>query len=209
MGNARSVSFPFVVQLTMRRGSLENMSAKLPKDVAGKWMHEDIPYRVIAGIIMSDIEQTWEPGPLTLNPAGLKSLGLNYAALEGRRVAVRWLIEYIGLKQGRKSCLPEESDAGAERDETDCGLIRIPGGVNHTTDPNNPNAVFLANVWRGCVQATSHPTIGTEHFDVGHTNLNKAIGIIIDHLQSTIYDHEGLKLRDVVDAYWRRRYKAV
>ena len=186
----------------------ESAPEPLTSDEIEKWLTEHIPYRVVAAISMSQIEQEWEPGPLVLLPSGLKSIGFNYAALQGRQAAIRWLIEFIGVKKSRAGNHPEQSDAVTSRDRTDCGIQLLPGGIPHPVDGAHEDAIFLANVWQGCSQAILHPTKNTNHFDVEHPNLNRAAAIIVRYLQTTVYGHAGRQLHNVIAEYSRARLPA-
>jgi hypothetical protein len=71
-------------------------------------------------------------------------------------------------------------------------IDRILGG--DLIKPSSPEALTLAPVWKGCSQASSHATTDTNHPDIREPVLAQALQIVVDHLQSTIYDRAGLKL---------------
>jgi len=75
---------------------------------------------------------------------------------------------------------------------TDMRIDAISGGV--LMDTNAPEALILARVWKGCSQATSHPTQDTNHPDVSEEPLAEALHIIIYHLEKTIYAANGRNL---------------
>jgi hypothetical protein len=58
---------------------------------------------------------------------------------------------------------------------------------------------LLANVWKGCSQASSHATNAYSHPSVSDKKeLPEALKIILDHLQKTIYQKSGKNIRDYV-----------
>jgi hypothetical protein len=106
---------------------------------------------------------------------------------------VRWLIEFVGITYSEKT-------KGAIKPNprpTDVGIGDFDGGA--AICPTAPNARILANVWKGCSQASSHATNAYNHPSVDdHTVLPQAIGIIVDHLQQTIYNRAGKSIKDCV-----------
>jgi hypothetical protein len=46
---------------------------------------------------------------------------------------------------------------------------------------------ILAKVWKGCSQASGHPTQDTNHPPVNPKALDEALRIIVEHLGRTIY----------------------
>jgi hypothetical protein len=102
--------------------------------------------------------------------------------------ALRWLIMFIGIKQDRFG-LPCEAELGPA---TDMRIDGIAGGMLFM--PSHADARKLANVWRGCSQATSHATDGANHPPVTEPYLAEALQIVIDHLESTIYETAGRSL---------------
>ena len=102
---------------------------------------------------------------------------------EGRLAATRWLIEFIGIKQRRK--------------KDDVRIDDFDGGA--FLDPSTPDGQSLADVWEGCTKASSHATNAYTHPPVDDgTVLPKALKIVLDHLQGTIYDKASQKIRDYV-----------
>ena len=63
----------------------------------------------------------------------------------------------------------------------------------------NPSARLLADVWKGCSQASSHATSQYNHPAVSdRKELPDALTIVLNHLQETIYNRAGKKVRDCV-----------
>jgi hypothetical protein len=170
----------------------------LPPDKQLRWLIEHIPHRiraVLPGLPMS------VPWLLTSQKLVLENDADRIAmrcsgnsAWEGRMTAMRWLIMFVGIQ--------EENGVATEtrlRKSTDVRIDFIKGGVTVTL--SRPEALKMARVWRGCSQATSHPTQDTNHPDVREKSLAEALGIVIDHLQRTIYSANGRSvLRDTLAA---------
>jgi hypothetical protein len=179
------------------------MTALDPRE-ATAWLIQHIPFRVTAGIAGTPICDEWannEP-PLRL-PIGLRYVCLNDATFQGRMAACRWLVEFVGLQErgdpnlGPQPC-PSRAAASvvSGKTTTDFGLGMLPGGSFIL--PQHSDAKLLARTWKGCAQATSHPTAGTNHPDVSHEILTKVMRIVITHLDQTAYKHAHLTVRDAV-----------
>ena len=109
------------------------------------------------------------------------------AVWEGRMVAMRWLIDFVGIaadREGKPRRPTWYSDADVSI--TDIGGQKI--------ELSSPEAATLAKVWQGCSQASSHPTQDSNHPPVDPMTLDKALRIIVDHLQRTIYSGSPGKL---------------
>jgi len=66
-------------------------------------------------------------------------------------------------------------------------------------DPSTPNGRCLADVWKGCTQASSHATNEYSHPSVDYKKeLPEVLKIMLDHLQNTIYQKAGKNIRDYV-----------
>lgn len=113
---------------------------------------------------------------------------------EGRLVATRWLIEFVGIKQDGKGnpavCEKKKFGKDVRIDDFDGGRL-----LGHSTHEGQ----LLANVWKGCSQASSHATNASGHPSIGDKKeLPEALEIILDHLQNTIYQKAGKNIRDYV-----------
>lgn len=165
------------------------------------WLREDIPYRLVGGIALTPIAQEWDilNTPLRCT-SGFQFVCVNMATLQGQRAAVRWLIEFVGIQRSR-SGKPCPSRAATEEHPTDCGIWLFPNGRNMMS--SHPSAQLLADTWKGCAQAISHPTIGTDHPDVELLKITESLRAVIDFLQDTIYVNSDLKT--IVHEYCRKR----
>lgn len=86
--------------------------------------------------------------------------------------AMRWLIGFIGLR-------------GPETRPDDCQITRFNGG--QPFDRASADGKFLDDVWQACTKAMSHSTHQSGHMPLGNAELDRALGLIIDHLDQTIY----------------------
>jgi hypothetical protein len=101
------------------------------------------------------------------------------------------LIEFIGIQWDSK----KQSAGVFNKHPSDVWIRCFDGGrlLEHTTREGE----FLAGIWKGCTQASSHPTDGS-HPSVNDKVLPEAIKIVVDHLQNTIYHEAGTNIRDYV-----------
>ena len=106
---------------------------------------------------------------------------LRTAAFEGRMVATRWLIEFIGVGERDKSGKLHRPN----RKPNDVSINMIEGGREIELDSGE--AEILSNVRKGCAQASGHPTHATNHPEVDDEALDEALRIIIKHLERTVY----------------------
>lgn len=100
------------------------------------------------------------------------------AAFEGRMVAMRWLIEFVGICEKKG-----EPDRPPPR-KTSVSIASLGGEkINLLL----PEAKTLAKVWKACSQASGHPTRDTNHLPLTDAVLDEALRIIVNHLEHTIY----------------------
>ncbi|HTB61986.1 MAG TPA: hypothetical protein VK737_00240 [Opitutales bacterium] len=151
-----------------------------------EWLNKHIPHRVCA--CLSDSKQGSQILAEKSDSEKVHHIDLftKTAAFEGRLAAIRWLIEFVGISEaGGKAKRPR-------RQSTDAYILKINGGKEIELD--SKNAKILARVWKGCSQASSHPTFGSEHPPVGKDELSEALQIILEHLDSTIYEGKSKKV---------------
>lgn len=103
---------------------------------------------------------------------------------------MRWLIMFVGISE--RNGTPVRYKVSRP---THVVIEQFDGGVAILL--NTGEAQALAQVWLGCSQATSPPTQGTNHPDIGEKALANAFQIIVSHLQKTIYDHARMDLAKV------------
>jgi hypothetical protein len=165
-----------------------------------QWLANHIPHRVRAAIARLPMENSILRATATIDPQCRTEQDRIYwrcatdSIWEGRLAATRWLIEFVGIKQGIDGN-PARCPKKSSQYPDDVNFEDFDGGVpqNHQT----PEATALASVWKGCSQASSHATSGT-HPSVNEASLANALTIVLDRLQNTIYQKAGKTLRDFV-----------
>lgn len=162
-----------------------------------EWISNHIPHRVRAAIARLRMEDSLLGVSAFINPIPKTEEEKVYwrcatdSIWEGRLAATRWLIEFVGIQRDTNGNPPRPK----WRDNDAC-IDDFEGG--RLFDLSSGNARILADVWKGCTQASSHAT-KTGHPSVcDRTVLPGALKIVLDHLQETIYDKAGMKLRDFV-----------
>jgi len=155
-------------------------SISSPKD-RDDWLHHHIPHRIRAGL--AGLSFASEFLPATADAAlrtRFAEACLQNAACEGRMAAIRWLIDFIGVrnKQGKPARPHQWGDH-------DVSITSLPGG--REIDLDSDEAKILCRVWKACSQASSHATHDSKHFPVDANTLEEALRIIVSHLDKTVY----------------------
>jgi hypothetical protein len=163
-----------------------------------EWVTKHIPHRVRAAVARLNMEDSILGMNALIDPALRTDEDRIYwrcstdSIWEGRLAATRWLIEFVGIKRGN-----DGNPVASTKKGKDVRIDDLEGG--RLLDPSTPRARRLANVWKGCSQASSHATNAYSHPPIDDQKvLPEALKIILDHLQSTIYDKASKKLRDCV-----------
>ncbi|HEY5991426.1 MAG TPA: hypothetical protein VIU10_02510 [Candidatus Udaeobacter sp.] len=147
-----------------------------------EWLAEHIPHRFRACIACLPFQEECMPQSADEGTRQIiRDLLVRTAAFEGRLVAMRWLIEFVGVGERNKAgkvCRPR-------RKPNDVSIEMIEGGKEIDLDSND--AEILANVRKGCTQASAHPTRDTNHPRVNAPELDEALRIIVKHLNHTVY----------------------
>ena len=166
-----------------------------------RWLKNHIPHRIRAAGARLPMENSLLQVTAIMDPHPLTAQGRIFwrfatdSIFEGRLAAMRWLIEFIGVKENRQG-QPAECRPSPKFPD-DRFIEDISGGVFFST--NAPGAQLLAQVWGGCSQASSHATTDTHrHHPIDEKTLAEALTLIMDYLQAGIYDTAGAKLRDYV-----------
>jgi hypothetical protein len=107
-----------------------------------------------------------------------------------------WYIERVGRRRTARKISDYNATYMWRSIRTVMRIDRIDGGV--LFDIKGAAASKLASAYKACSQACSHPTVDTNHPKIGEPELIEALTIIVNHLQSTIYDHKKLRLLDQV-----------
>jgi hypothetical protein len=169
-----------------------------PSDQAD-WRRRHIPHRVRAAIARLDMHQSILRVNALVDPELPTADHRIYwrcstdSIWEGRLATTRWLIEFVGIKRDENG---KPTKCEKKRGSKDVRIDDLDGGKPF--DPSNPDAQLLADVWKGCSQASSHATHGSNHPTVNEPVLSKALGVIVQHLQDTLYLQAGENIRDYV-----------
>lgn len=153
------------------------------------WLAKHIPHRLSA--CLAELPLQSELFKLEVADEALRlkirAACADRAVWEGRMVAMRWLIDFVGVAANREGTprLPRRYS------EADVSITDIGG---QKIELSSPEAATLAKVWQGCAQASSHPTQGSNHPPVDPMTLDHALRIIVTHLQRTIYSDSPGKL---------------
>lgn len=159
------------------------------------WLNQHIPHRVRGAIIGLPMTGAWL-FPLVANAAAVRMDPvarhcINNSVWEGRHIALRWLIEFAGVYESNGIPVPTRN---LRFPDTDMRIDRMAGGL--VLDAMSKEAIPLARVYKGCSQASGHPTTDSDHPDISPLKLAEALQIIVEHLQRTIYNHTRLSLLD-------------
>jgi hypothetical protein len=146
-----------------------------------EWLVTHIPHRIRAALAGLPLQVELLQALAVADPLAIQHRSAGNAVWEGRMAAVRWLIEFIGVKEDKNTGKPVlVSPRGV-----DCSITMIQGGAPF--DLSSPDAIILARVWKGCSQASSHATHKSGHPPVGEAQLDQAMRIVTAHLDRTIY----------------------
>jgi len=125
---------------------------------------------------------------------------------EGRKAAMRWLIEFVGIAMDNKTRAPKRPEPLRAHEDEQILIERLDHGK--LFDIKHGDAIILANVWKGCTQASMHPTTKTSHPPVDSKDLAKALKVVIEHLEKNLYVPTGFNLLEIVrDQEDRTRFK--
>ena len=151
------------------------------------WLRQHIPHRLRACLTWLPLQSELLTTITDANAhASIMHRCFLHTVSEGRMAAIRWLIEFVGIREVNGK--PEYPSPR----KTDVSISFIQGGK--PIDIDSPEAAFLAKVWKGCSQASGHPTQDTDHPPVDPKTLDKALRIIVSHLKQTIYSADPDKL---------------
>ena len=179
-------------------------------DETNSWLTQHLPNRVCAAWVrLPEMKGEWRcKQERQLGPADFANVGPNEvwcicrAVEHGRKAAMRWLIEFVGIdfddktgKPGRpKRCDKDVSIQSfvAKGSELD---LQIALDISNPS----PEACILADVWKGCTQSSVHSTFGTNHPPEDPAALAKAFSIIVEHLQAKLYGpRDGKRFSEIV-----------
>jgi hypothetical protein len=170
-------------------------------DQQARWLKEHIPHRIRAAAARLPMENSLLQVTATIDPHPLTAQGRIFwrfatdSIWQGRLVAMRWLIEFIGVRENSQG-QPAKCQHNP-RFPHDVFIDDLAGGALFC--PNAPEAQLLARVWGGCSQASSHATSDAhKHHPIDEKTLAEALTVIMDYLEAGIYATAGQKIRDYV-----------
>lgn len=148
-----------------------------------EWLHDHIPHRIRVMLASTERLQkltgTNEPNW----PDPIVRRCWTDAVWEGRLSALRWLCEFVGVKQDNNGRPVQAKPSG--RHSTDIWIDHLPNGL--PVGIGSPEATTLADAWRACTQGSVHPTHGSGHPPIGDLQREEAFSVICEHLSMTIY----------------------
>ena len=109
------------------------------------------------------------------------------ASWEGRHASLRWLIEFIGISQGK--------DGNAVRPRfaaDDLRITDLPGG--REIEIPSERAEELARIWHALTKVTSHATHKSNRIELPEELLKGTAHFIARHLQDTVYNAAGITI---------------
>jgi hypothetical protein len=157
------------------------------------WLVQHVPHRICAALAWLPMEGTWAmPKPPVLPKSDFHVWCIGRSVDEGRKAAMRWLIEFVGviLDNNGQAAIPKPHKNG--KSITICQV----GGTMF--DTNHQDAFKLAKIWQACSQASLHPTMDTEHDPLGEKDLATALQIVLAHLEKALYEPSGRDLWKIV-----------
>ena len=156
------------------------------------WLDQHVPHRVCAALALLPMKGKWAmPTSPTLPNRDFHVWCIGRCVDEGRKAAMRWLIEFVGVRLDRNGKPAAVKPYDNDKTVT---IAQLGGSMFDTT---RPDALKLAKVWQACSQASLHPTEDTG-VDVRPDDLAGALQIVIAHLEDALYKPLGRQLRDIV-----------
>src|ERR1035437_233833 len=122
-----------------------------------EWITKHIPHRVRAAIARINMKNSLLDVTASIDPAlqtGKDKICWRCSTdsiWEGRLAATRWLIEFVGIKQDKNG-----NPVCTGKKKNDVRIDDFDGGA--LLDRSTADGRFLADVWKGCTQASSHAT---------------------------------------------------
>lgn len=163
-----------------------------------KWLTKNIPHRVRVVAYGIPMKAPWAIPAIHFLPSQglLARQAIGDAAWEGRYSAMRWLIGFIGISYDPKTDKPKRCEHDPKNKDTEVRITDIKGKYFPT---EGEEAMTLAKMWKACTIATSHSTENTsKDFERDEAALARALNILVQHLESTIYKASATSLNAYV-----------
>jgi hypothetical protein len=163
-----------------------------------KWLEEDIPHRVRASVARTPLLEELlgrriPDRPLETRDETIARRCETDSIWEGRLAATRWLIDFVGVKVDTGGDPAERKKS--PKHPHDVRIDDLPNG--RIIDAASSEGAALAKVWQGCSQGSSHATHESGHPSVEVAELNRALRIIVAHLDKTVYRDKPRKILDL------------
>jgi len=166
----------------------------LPLDDTEKeaWLMQHVPHRVCAALAWLPMTEWGVSRPTDLPTRDFRVWCVDRSVEEGRKAAMRWLIEFIGITPGKNDePIPTEPHTNGKS----VTIAQVGGSM---FDTKREEARKLAKISRACAQASMHPTAATNHHPLKEHDVVDALCIVIDHLETALYGPRGRDLRKIV-----------
>ena len=159
------------------------------------WLVQHVPHRICATLPWLPMPKEWIVPRPELPNMDFSVWCVDRSIEEGQKAAMRWLIEFIGVKLETVNKVKKVVPVKPYKNGKSVSILQVGGRM---FDTNRPEALKLAKVWQACSQASLHPTMHTKHDDVGPDELASALQIVIAHLDSALYKPNGRDLWKIV-----------
>jgi hypothetical protein len=180
------------------------------------WLLQHIPHRICAALTWLKMDGNWAmlPDPEWKDKSKDKFhiWCIGRSVDEGRKAAMRWLIEFVGVAMTKETREPKRPEPLRGHEDEQVLIDRFDHGELFDLN-NKSDALILANAWKGCTQASMHATKDTAHPPVDPKVLERALAIVIKHLEISLYEpnkhlyESGFNLLEVVrDQEERNRF---
>jgi hypothetical protein len=155
------------------------------------WLDQHVPHRICAALAGLPMPEKWAAPRPNLPNRNFSVWCADRSIDEGRKAAMRWLIEFVGVRdKNGKPAAPRPHDNGKSV------TIQQVGG--RLFDTNSQCAPKLAKIWKACAQASLHPTTDTNHHPLREDDLAATLEIVIAHLETSLYKPSGRNLCEIV-----------
>jgi len=168
----------------------------IPSDTEKEvWLMQHVPHRVCAALAWLPMPEKWAvPRPNLPN----KDFGVwcvDRCVEEGRKAAVRWLIEFVVVRPDPQTNEPLPTVPHGNGKSVTIAQL---GGSTFDIQMKREDARNLAKISRACAQASLHPTADTNHARLEPPDLASALCIAIDHLETALYKPNDVDLWKIV-----------
>jgi hypothetical protein len=162
------------------------VKATLSEKDINDWLDQHIRSRIYATLARPAWFRKWAE---TTQPAELQQ-DLHFilqASWEGRHAALRWLIEFVGIKLDGKT-------GKAARPKPQQHDFRITDLGGDFVPLSSKEAVELAKLWSDLTKVTSHATHASGHGAINEERLGLAIRFLIKFINDKVYVPRGRNL---------------